>query len=263
MSAADITRVIGWILWANTVAYAVLAARLWFTGLVKRYPFFFGFICFRVVRALTLSLLPLHSTAYAQVWLVTQPVLWICYILVLLELYGLVLETYKGLATVGRWALTVGMGIAVVLSVVSLGADLTAGSQYPVLLHYWTVIDRGVQSSLILFLLFITIFLAWYPIKLSRNIVLHSVVYAFYFLTGACGVLVRNSWSESKFIAEAANLGLSFAGLLCLMAWILFLRPRGEHVTVAKRPQWSAEDEAHLIRQLSAINASLLRAARK
>jgi hypothetical protein len=194
--------------------------------------------------------------------MVTQPVLWILYILVLLELYALVLESYKGLATVGRWALMAGLGLAVGISALSLGADLSSESEYP-LLRYWTVIDRGVQSSLELFLLFITMFLAWYPLKLSRNVVVHSVVYAAYFLSGACGVLIHNFWSESKLVEEAVNLGLSSATLLCLIAWIILLKPSGEHVTVAKRPLWSAADEEHLIAQLSAINASLLRAARK
>jgi hypothetical protein len=191
-----------------TGAYGVLAVRLWSTGLFRRYSFFFGFIVFRVVRALLLAALHSYSTPYAWVWMVTQPVLWILYILVLLELYALVLESYKGLATVGRWALMAGLGLAVGISALSLGADLSSESEYP-LLRYWTVIDRGVQSSLVLFLLFITMFLAWYPLKLSRNVVVHSVVYAAYFLSGACGVLIHNFWSESKLVEEAVNLGLS------------------------------------------------------
>ncbi|HWR50224.1 MAG TPA: hypothetical protein VN428_03900 [Bryobacteraceae bacterium] len=262
MTVAEITRIVGWVLWCMTAAYGVLAFRLWSTGLFRRYPFFFGFIAFRVARALVLSALPIYSSQYGWVWFFTQPVLWLLYILVVFELFGLVLESYKGLATVGRWALMVGLGLAVAIAALSLGADLSSESEYP-LLRYWTVIDRGVQSSLVLFLLFITLFLAWYPIKLSRNVVVHSIVYAAYFVTGASGVLIRNFWGGSALIAEAVNLGLSSATLLCLIAWSFLLKPSGEHVTIAKRPQWSAADEAHLIAQLSSINASLLRAARK
>lgn len=262
MTQAEITRIVGWVLWCMTGAYAVLAFRLWSTGLFRRYRFFFGFVLFRVVRAIALSAVPIYSPLYAGIWFFTQPVLWVLYLLVVFELFGLVLEGYKGLATAGRWAMTTGLGLAVAIASFSLGPDLSSSSKYP-MLRYWTVIDRGVESSVVLFLLFITAFLAWYPIKLSRNVVVHSAVYAVYFLSGASGMLVVNVWRESPLIREIANLGLSSATLLCLIAWIFFLKPTGENVTVAKRPQWSAEDEAHLIAQLSSINASLLRATRK
>ncbi len=263
MNAPAISRLLEVILWIITVGYAILGFRIWQCQLHLRYRFFFVFLVFRVARSLALSLVPFQRDAYGWIWIGTQPVMWFLYVLVVLELYGLVLENYKGLATLGRWAVTVGLAIALLISALTVGPDLGGyPDSYPIL-RYCSAIDRTVQSGLVIFLLFITGFLAWYPVAVSRNVLVHCIVYAAYFLSGAAAMLVRNTTIGSELALQMASLGLTSVSLACIVVWVLMLNRKGEEVKVAGRPQWQPEDEKHLIDQLASINASLLRAARK
>jgi hypothetical protein len=45
------------------------------------------------------------------------------------------------------------------------------------LLFWCTTVERGVVFSLVIFLLLILLFLSIYPVSLSRNILVHCVVY--------------------------------------------------------------------------------------
>lgn len=261
MPASGIFWVLEAILWLSTAAYAGLAFRMWRSGLHARYRFFFVFVLFRVIRAIALASVPFQRNTYSWIWFGTQPVLWILYILVLLELYGLVLGNYRGLATFGRWVVTAGLAAALVISSLTVGADLAGWGSYPIL-RYWSAIDRAVQSGLVIFLLIITAFLAFYPITLSRNVIVHCILYAVYFLSGAAAMLVRNV-TDSLTIGQAANVAMSGVSLACIIAWLALLNRKGEEIKVARRPQWRPEDEEQLMRQLASINATLLKAARR
>ncbi len=267
MPASVITSLLDAILWISTLAYAALAVRMWLSGLHKRYSFFFVFVIFRAARTVSLATAeavasrPFASNAYAYTYLSTQPILWVLYVLVLLELYGLVLEDYKGLASFGRWVVTGGLAVALLVSALTVGPDLNAYAQYP-LLRYSSVIDRAVQSGLVIFLLFIMGFLALYPITLRRNVIVHCIVYAIYFLNGAAVSLIQNV-TDSKTLRMFANLPLAGVSLACIVTWLVLLNRKGEEVKVDRRPQWQPGDEAHLIDQLTSINAALLRAGRR
>src|SRR5215510_13183368 len=90
-----------------TVAGLLLTAlRLYLSGIYRRYRFFFSYLIFAAAQLA--SALLIHnprSNLYAYFFLLTEPVLWVFYVLVVLELYSLVLEQHRGLFTAGRWAL--------------------------------------------------------------------------------------------------------------------------------------------------------------
>lgn len=258
----------------STVGYLVLYIRLRQQGLHRTYRFFSAYVLFRVVRAVALAAIGpvggalardsspgLAADLYAWLWVATEPVLWVLYILVVLELYGLVLQKYRGIASLGRWAIFAGLAIALAISSLTLAADLSnPGEKYHIIL-YASAGDRGVASSLVIFLLLITAFLSWYPVPLSRNIVVHSVAYAVYFLSSTLAILMRNVSGGDK--VELANIVLSGMSIVCLGVWICFLNRKGEARTITVRQQWRPDDEQHLMEQLDAINSTLLRAARK
>ena len=127
-------------LWYATIAgHAILYFRLWRTGLRHTYKFFSCMSCSRLIRSLLLESASLffpasraQSNLYAQLWMATEPVLWILYVLVVLELYTLVFQQYKGIASLGRWVVLAGLAVAVVLSSISLSADLSnPAEQFP------------------------------------------------------------------------------------------------------------------------------------
>jgi hypothetical protein len=246
---------------AGMCAYAILLLKLSRQQLCPAYRFFSWYLGFHLARGVLLSTLPYNTDAYGWVWLLSAPVLWLLYVLVVLELYSLVLRNYKGIATLSRWTLMGALGISIVLSALSLVADMShAAQRYPVIL-YFNAVERGVVSSLAIFLLLITGFLTWYPVPLSRNVIVHSIVYSIYFLSMTMGLLWRNVTGHA--VNNTVNLVLLAVSVSCLLVWILFLNRQGEETTVVLRQHWRPEQEEQLVERLSAINAMLLRSARK
>jgi len=241
-------------------AYAALVVKLCTAGLCLTYRSFTAYLIFRVARGLVLLCIPWKTSLYAKVYTATEPILWFFYIVVILELYSLALGRFKGIATLGRWVISGALIAAVTISIVSLIPDLSSPHPYPYI-HLTTVIGRAVCGSLALFLLGVTVFLVLFPVPLSRNVVVHSVVYSIYFLTLTLAYFVHNVFGPQTL--PVVNLVLQGVTGLTLVAWMLLLSPAGEQVVVASRRPWEAEDEERLVRHLDLINAALLRVARK
>src|SRR5437879_1600430 len=99
---------------------ALMAYKLYSTGLHRRYPIFFAYFIFRVPNSVWPLILNTSSPEYQKIWICTEPIVLTFYILLIRELYRLVLEKYKGLYTLGRWAMYLSMAIAVIVSGLSL-----------------------------------------------------------------------------------------------------------------------------------------------
>src|ERR1700676_5139032 len=86
----------------NVLASALVVWRLYWTNLHRIYRFFFLSLLLTLLR----SVVPLpfgpRLLAYYRIWVSTEPILWLSYILVVFELYSLVLKHYRGIYTVGR-----------------------------------------------------------------------------------------------------------------------------------------------------------------
>jgi len=266
----DILRYLSWL---TILAFFVLYLRLRQQGLHRVYRVFAAFVLFRTVRELALETLPavwygLHHVSYARLgnnvyafgWVLTEPVAWVLHVLVVLELYSLVFQDYKGIASMGRWAVLVGIAIAVLLSSVTLPAELSHSAEHYTVLRYYFVVSRGLHASLVILLLLITAFLAWFPVPLNRNVVLYSTIYALYFTTGALAELAFNLGGLAA--RDVVDLAHDSMELLCIGVWIVFLNRAGEAKTVVVSRAWTPEREALLTGHLAAINASLMRSAR-
>ena len=196
-----------------------------------------------------------------KLWIVTEPMLWFFYILLVLELYSLILEAHKGLYTIGRYALW----CALTLAVLSSGASLLppyAGAFYPSrIMGFYLLTERGLLFSLVIFLLLILGFLSRYPVSLSRNVLIHSGVYSIFFLAGSTTFLIRTLLGYE--VARPVNTALTGIAAACTLAWATLLSRQGEAVRRTVRATWDPEEEGRLIGQLSSLNTTLLRVARK
>lgn len=196
---------------------------------------------------------------YGMIYVITLPITWIFYVLVVLELYSLVLQNYAGIYSLSRWTLYIALVISVAFSILTLIPSW--GNETYRLLFWCTTVDRGVMFSLVIFLLLILLFLSRYPITLSRNIIVHCIAYTIFFMGISMTILIRNVVGhEVMRQLNVVVLGIS-AG--CYLVWIFSLTRAGEKRTMSLRHNWSSDQEQHLIDQLNSINATLLRAARK
>ncbi len=250
------------LLWyGNTLLGAILLLRLVFLRLHRTYLWFFLYLCVSLAQSLLGIGFMGDPNRYALLYLLSQPFLWFLYILIVLELYSLVLRNHRGIASLSRWTLMAGLALSIAISFFTLLPDLQQiEGPYPVLLYY-SVVERGIISSLVVFLVLILAFLVWYPVPLSRNLLVHAVVYCVYFLSSTLTLFIRHMAG----FATTRTVSTILIGLttLCLVAWIAFLHRAGEVRTVVLGHRWRPEDEERLVEQLDAINSVLLRSARK
>jgi hypothetical protein len=104
-------------------------------------------------------------------------------------------------------------------------------------------------------------FLSRYPIKLSRNIFIHSFLYSALFLSDAAILLVQSVTSLRH--TAGLNLAVVIISGLCFSGWAVLFSKSGENALVRVRTYRDSGDEDRLLHELDAINATLMRAARR
>src|SRR5260370_30655892 len=167
-----------WLLKAILLVGSVLMAyKLFRTGLHRKYPIFFAYFMFRVPNSLWHLFLDTSSPLYQKVWIVIDTIVLTFYILLVRELYRLVLDKYKGLYTLGRWAMYLAMTVSVIISVLSLIPKITPTTpQTSKIMTFVLGTERGVDTALALFIVLLLLFLSRYPVRLSRNVRTYALI---------------------------------------------------------------------------------------
>lgn len=245
----------------QVLLYAWLAARMFMTRLWRTYRFFTFLVCFEVLRTLIAGSIPMRSNAYAYLYFVSQPVTWLLHALVVVEVFKVSLRSHPGIATVGRHAVTIAIGLSVLVSLGLLVVAGQGGDTRYLKLENFLILERVIYSSLLTFVLLLAAFLAYYPVPLTRNAMVHTSLLAVYFIARTALWLLRNLMGPDY--TNAINFGFVLTVCLCVAAWALLLKPVGESEVARVRRQHRAEDEERLIAQLDALNSSLARAAKK
>jgi hypothetical protein len=246
---------------ATLLGSGLTVISLYRSGLYRRYPVFFWYFLFRVPNSIWALILPITSDQYFYCWVLTEPLFWIFEILVVRELIGLVLQRHKGLYTLGRWAMYFGIVLSVSLSVLSLAVKFTpATPQRSKVINYLYGTDRGVNLCLALFLILMVVLLSRYPVRLGRNIILHTVLFTAFFLGGSLTALLRSLLGIRLF--TEIDTGLMALAAACTFGWFFLLTPKGEEVEVTV-PHISVDREERLLYHLDSLNATLLKVSRK
>ena len=234
----------------QAVALVGALVRIRVSGLQQVYPYFYAYLIAQTVQ-LGVPLVGRRTDLYAYLYLATEGIIVCLYALVLLELYAVVLRDWAGIATVARrftgWALAAAVTVALLLIEIQ---------HTPVtILGVFFTTERTIVSSLLVFVLLITVFLAYFPIPLNRNVFYYSVGYSVYFTCRVIALLIANSGTKWA----AANLAAFCGSTVCLLFWAVFLRRNGETKPVVVGHQWKLDDHEKVLGQLKAINATLLR----
>ena len=258
MPSADVVRILNLV---SLIGAALLAVRLFASGLWRKYPFFFSYFIFRVFNTLWPLIVANHTAGYEKWWMATEPVSWFFHVLVVVELCRLVLDRHKGIYSLLRWAMYGSVALAITISILTLipkfrPSDSTDTQR----LGIWFATARGIDFALAIFLLLILFFLSRYPVRLNRNILLHYGLYTIFFFGGAFAVFLRTFLGHSA--NQTTNLILEFISVACIFAWIFLLTPKGEQVQASFRHIDSRHEQLAL-RQLESLNATLLKAAGK
>jgi hypothetical protein len=232
-----------------------LCAKLWWSGLYKTYVFFFSYLVLELGQAFIPLLVPLNGTLYADIFVVSQTLIVCSYAFVILELYSVILRNLQGIASLARRYIKITLGFAILVSLIPLVMEKTPNT----LTGYLFIFERPILSSLILFVLLISAFLVYYPVPLSRNVIVYLTGYALYFPAIATMAFINNLgyfWNRQK---GNVDMGVS---VICLLFWLFALSRQGEKRRVVVGHHWNPGDEQRLLAQLEAVNASLLRSGR-
>lgn len=249
-------------LWfCNIALSALLVARFARLRLLLQYRFFISYLLFNLIRSLFAWSFNTGSLAYRYIWAFTQPVIWVFYVLVVLELCSLVFKEYKGIQALGRWTVYGSLAASILFSTMLVIPTWIRSNEPFFSLQRYFMVERGIDFALVLLLLLLLAFLVIFPLQLGRNVIVHSVLYSIFFMSGSIGLLILNLTGYRLSLTVSASLiGVS---VLCLIGWIALVSREGETKMVAIRSQLQPADEERLIGQLASINATLLKASKK
>ncbi|HYL75425.1 MAG TPA: hypothetical protein VEU96_14530 [Bryobacteraceae bacterium] len=242
----------------QTAALIGLSVRIWWSGLYRLYPFFFGYLLATLLQTAVLTLTPYDRTHYPYAWIPTEGIILCFYSLIVLECYTIALRGLPGIASLSRRYIKAGLAVAIVVSLLLLGLEKAPNGRNITLT--FIVFERVIVTSLVIFVLLILGFLAYYPVSLSRNVVVYSIGYAVYFLDKATLLLLVNRTHHGSQLASTVLIVVS---TLCLVFWLFALNKGGETKTVVVGHRWKPGEEARLLSQLQVINDHLIRTARK
>lgn len=239
--------------------YLALIVSLLRSGLRESYAWFFGYLIFQLVRSIVLLQVSYGTRVYATIYVITGVCLWIFWTGVIRELVRAVLLGYKNIERKSRPFLK----WAVPLAAIASAGTLLAGARQltgELLLTYFFLADRFIQTTLLLLLILITGFLAVYPVKLHRNARVHAAVFSFYFFLKSAVLLFATRAGPT--VQEALNSANRLGVLVCLLCWIVFLSRAGELKTVES--SWLSDPllRDRLLRQLEDLNSTLEKSAK-
>jgi hypothetical protein len=206
------------------VLSVALGIRLYASGLYRTFRIFFIFIVFYSLHSGVLLVLDQTKNLYFKVWVLTAPVEWILQVMVVLELYSLVLRNHRGLYRVGRWALIVAVAIALLAAALSfiIPSEPLVRSR---VLSYELMAERTIYLSLLVLILTLMFLLMRYPIRLSRNIAVHYVVFVMFFLGNAFVGLFLTTGGD---VSPAIQYVVLLVAAIALGTWLVLLSPAGE-----------------------------------
>jgi len=237
----------------------LMVLKLQRTGLYRHYPIFFAFFIFRIPNSIWPLFLAVTSPLYQQVWVLTDPIGLGFYVLMVVELYKLVLEKYKGLYSLGRWALYVSLAISVGISAISLLPQIKPSMpQRSKIMIYVLATERGIDTGLAILIVLILCFLSFFPVKLSRNVRMHALVFSIFFLSNTFVLLMRSLFGMR--LGNEMNTILMGITAASVVAWLTLLRTAGEDARHAPVP-FGEQHESRLLAHLDTLNAALLRAS--
>jgi hypothetical protein len=240
---------------------ALLAVKLYTSGLWRSYPVFFWYFVFRVPNTVWPFLIKNPSHTYEDVWILTEPISWVFHVLIVVELCRLVLNQHRGIYSLLRWAMYGSVALSVAISLLSLLPKIKPRMSLNTrLVGFWFATQRGIDFALAVLIILMLLFLGRYPVRLNRNILVHATLYTIFFFGGALTMFLHTLLGSTA--TARTNMVLEFISAACVFAWVILLGPKGEEVK-ASFPVLNPRHEEHALRQLEDLNATLLKVSAK
>ncbi len=244
----------------NFAAEMVLLWRLIQGKIYRTYGALFWYWMVQALGTLALAWSPMNTFQYLYIyWGVVTASIFMA-VLVVQDFYKITFLEHPALASFARRSVLAVMLIAAVVALSGIRLDVAIPlGQYPAF-HRFATFERSMNFLILLFLLVVSALLLWFPIKVRRNIVVYIVGFVLFSAARSFGYLAINLLPQKDTrLVSTVLLGLT---LICLVIWIVGLRPEGEWVTATPGYRSNPETMRRLSHQLDSINATLARFVR-
>jgi hypothetical protein len=235
---------------SQAAAAAFAAARLLHFRLRRRYPLLFSWLLASALSSAIFSALDIRAALFYTAYMVWQPISWIVAALAVREMFALIFRDYPGLQTVGRWALYGALGLSVGTAILLSVAFPRPGSLHSRTLRWELVLDRSVEVSLAIVVVFLMAVLSRYPLRLEWNTYVSSGFFSALFLASGTVKLI-DSVSPHLHSRLVDHVDVAFEAL-CLVGWGVLLR--AGDLPKEPRPPANKAREAELLQQLKTLN---------
>ncbi len=244
----------------NFVATLVVLARLVQCKLWRSYPCLFLYWTAQAIGTIVLFRVPLRSILYGRIYYGAQTISLILAIFVVLELYREALARHPALAGFGRRSVVLVIGAAALMAGLGVVLDFTILPGQSPSDHRFLMLERTVDLMILAFLLIISGFLLWFPVRVKRNVVVYITGFVAFYCSRSVGILLVNLLPPA--VLQPMSIVLLAISLGCLILWLTGLRRESEdRTTVTGDPAHGAALE-RLSAQLDHINTAVARFAR-
>jgi hypothetical protein len=202
---------------------------------------------------------------YRIMWMIGRAVIWIFTLWTVYALLDAVLANLPGVLRLSRTLLNSVFVAALILGLLMARAEYSASElsgQIDMLheaLGIAVVLDRVVCTMALFALVSILGLLLWFPVEISKNLVVFTTGFLVYFASKGGLLLMPGVWSHTS-LSIMSNVIMLISGA-CFAFWALFISRQGETVPVRIGHSWHRREQERLIGQLEAINVALLRTA--
>jgi hypothetical protein len=239
---------------------AAVLVRLLFSGLSKIYKLLFCYLASDFLSTIGALWIPYNTKRYGDFYFSSQTLKILIAAFVVVEIYAIALENTPALAQFGRNTVGYLLGIAAMIPLIGLLVDRSS-SAHPVL-RAFLLFEQTMDATMAIFLIIISIFLAWFPVQMRRNVIVYIGGFIVWSLSRSAAVHLVNQWSANKQVSLAINTFDMCISVGCLLFWLIGLRREGEIRTAVVGHLWNRAETERLTEQLDAINNTLERLRR-
>lgn len=258
----------------SDILTVVVIVRLLGLRLHHVYRILCAFLSFDLVSSLVGDverLLHNPSLDYRITWIALSVVGWVLSLFMVYGLLQAILASLPGILRLSKKLLNVTFVSVVIVTLLTSRIDAAfsgptgflSGIVDPVgrAVRVAFDLERIISTVALLVLLSILGFVLWFPVRMPRNLVILSIGLVIYFAANSALMLTRGLWSVET-VSVVSNV-IAFILSACYACWAIAITRDGETTPVRIGHSWDSGQQERLVGQLEAMNASLLRSARR
>jgi hypothetical protein len=244
------------LLWLTIGLTSAVLVKMWASGLARIYRLFCCYLTVDLVSSLTSLFVPFNTRLYGNVYFSDQTLKIVLAGLVLMEIYSLALERHPAMARYGRRVVGYFLLAAAAIPVVALLTDHSKSRISPYLRMFF-LFERTMDGTIAIFLILISLFLLWFPVRLRRNVIVYIAGFIIWSLSRSAAAHLETLFPGNSTANFVINTGEMCVVLGCLLLWLLGFQREGEGRTAVVGHLWNRAEAERLTRQLDAINDRL------